>query len=174
MIDPLSATQITWHFSFDASRHEYRQSHELVFACKVLELRLKQRLRFEKSSVYSMSVHLDFATHASPEPTKPAASSLVVCFNSEVGRDAELTELARQELRELLVRGPRDVDLISAREISVREHEDASQTSARPTALSNRAAHALSPSSGAHVTRLTSGPLRCRQTNTGSRGSSPR
>ena len=38
MIDPASATQITWHFKFDAARHEYLQSHELIFACKVREL----------------------------------------------------------------------------------------------------------------------------------------
>ena len=141
MIDAGSSTQLTWRFTFDASRHEYLQTHELSLASKVLELRLMQRLRFETSAVYQTSVRLDLGTYLAPDPSTPFEGTLIVSFSSDATRAASSVELARAELQLLLCEGATEADLTSARQISAREHEDATQTNQY---WLSRLAHAVS------------------------------
>ena len=149
MEEPASATQMTWPLALDGARPHFVQSHELGLLCKLLEARLLKRLRFADSSVYSVSVGLDFGTHASPRPRDAVRGTLSVHFTSDPARAAETARSVHTELRRLRDDGPTDDDAASACEISRREHEESLQSNGfwlerlRTAALSQRVAGSL-------------------------------
>lgn len=150
MVEPASATQITWPISLDESRPLFLQCHELGLVCKLVEARLLKRLRFADSNVYSISVGMDFGAHSSPNPGEPARGTLQISFSSDPDRAKICAESAQAELRLLCTEGPTEADVSSQCEITRREHEEAQQTNhfwverLRQAAFSQRASGSVS------------------------------
>lgn len=150
MVEPASATQLTWPISLDASRPQFLQCHEVGLVCKLVEARLLKRLRFADSNVYSVSVGIDFGTHGSPDPGEPARGTLQISFSSDPDRAKTCAESAQAELQLLCTEGPTAADVSSQCEITKREHEEAIQTNhfwverLRQAAFSQRACGTLS------------------------------
>ena len=148
MVEPASATQLTWPISLDASRPIFLQCHEVGLVCKLVEARLLKRLRFADSNVYSVSVGIDFGAHSTPDPGEPARGTLQISFSSDPDRAKTCAESAQAELRLLCTEGPTAADVSSQCEITRREHEEAKQTNhfwverLRQAAFSQRASGA--------------------------------
>ena len=150
MVEPSSASQLTWPISLDASRPIFLQCHEIGLVCKLFEARLLKRLRFADSNVYSVSVGIDFGSHSIPDPGEPARGTLQISFSSDPDRAKTCAESAQAELRLLCTEGPTAADVSSQCEITRREHEEAKQTNhfwverLRQAAFSQRASGGVS------------------------------
>ena len=112
MQQPLGITQITWPLCIGGSIPEAERTHlkrleesQLTdFACQVLELRLRERLRFDLGAIYNVGVYVSTSNAAPLHPNNPVTTldgMLVVSFSCAPSMIAKLEAVVHAEVENL-------------------------------------------------------------------------